>query len=173
MIIYRISFYEKVVRMRSFTSGEYVFVAGHGVGQVLGSEVKSDALYFIVKLISTGAKIQVPSRIDKCLIRPLITHNQVSEIYDFLGERENIKFNRQTWNRRYRDYMAKINTGSLREIAEVLREILLIKIDKKLSYSEKRVLDLCKEMLVKELSITSGTQEEAISGTIDTLFNAQ
>jgi len=102
-----------------------------------------------------------------------VTRTQVDEIYHFLGERENIKFNRQTWNRRYRDYMAKINTGSLREIAEVLREMLLIKVDKKLSFSEKRVLDLCKEMLVKELSITSGAQEEDISGTIDTLFNVQ
>ncbi len=159
--------------MQSFTMGEFVFVAGHGVGQVLGSETRPDAMYFTVKLISTGAKIQVPNRIDKCLIRPLVTRTQVDEIYHFLGERENIKFNRQTWNRRYRDYMAKINTGSLREIAEVLREMLLIKVDKKLSFSEKRVLDLCKEMLVKELSITSGAQEEDISGTIDTLFNVQ
>lgn len=160
--------------MLNFSMGDYVFVAGHGVGQVLESEVKTDhSLYYTVKLITTGAKIQVPCRTDKCLIRPLIGRNQVDEIYSFLSERENIKFNRQTWNRRYRDYMAKINTGSLREIAEVLREMLLLKIAKKLSFSEKRVLDLCKEMLVKELSITSGTQEEDISGTIDTLFIVQ
>ena len=159
--------------MMNFTMGEYVFVAGHGVGQVLGSENKPDAIYYTVKLITTGVKIQVPCRLDKCLIRPLIERSEVNEIYNFLSQRENIKFNRQTWNRRYRDYMAKINTGSLREIAEVLREMLLLKADKKLSFSEKRVLDLCKGMLVKELSITSGTQEEDISGTIDTLFIVQ
>jgi CarD family transcriptional regulator len=168
-----------VVRMQNFSMGEYVFVAGHGVGQVLGEERKiegvttKDVNYFIVKLLSTGAKIQVPQREDKCLIRPLVSKIEVEQIYNFLAVRDNIKFNRQTWNRRYRDYMAKINTGSLREIAEVLREMLLIRADKKLSFSEKRVLDLCKEMLVKELSITSGSQEESVSETIDTLFTAQ
>jgi len=159
--------------MMKFTMGEYVFVAGHGVGQVLHFEEKADVIYYCVKLITTGVKVLVPYKSDKNLIRPLIEKSQVDDIYNFLSQRENIKFNRQTWNRRYRDYMAKINTGSLREIAEVLREMLLLKADKKLSFSEKRVLDLCKEMLVKELSITSGAQEEDISGTIDTLFVIQ
>ena len=165
--------------MNSFSYGEYVFVPGHGVGQVLAIEEKIESLpekkvtYFQVKLVSTGAKVQVPVREGQSVLRSLVNREEVRQVYDFLSQRENIKFNRQTWNRRYRDYMAKINTGLLKEIAEVLREMLLIKVNKKLSFSEKRVLDMCKEMLIKEISITTGNHEDQVSGTIDSIFNAQ
>lgn len=165
--------------MHTYQLGDFVFVAGHGVGQVLSIESK-DATptqkaiqYYVVKLITTGAKIQVPTQDDRSLLRPLVNQIEVENIYNFLAERENIKFNTQTWNRRYRDYMAKINTGMLREIADVLREMLLIKAEKKLSYSEKRVLELCKEMMVKEISISTGTREQSVSDTIETIFQVQ
>lgn len=172
--------YKKVVvLMHNFQLGEFVFVAGHGVGQVLAIETKiassshKELQYYVVKLISTGAKIQVPTHDERAQIRRLADQLEVDNIYNFLADRENIKFNTQTWNRRYRDYMAKINTGMLREIADVLREMLLIKAEKKLSYSEKRVLELCKEMMVKEIALSTGSQEQTVSDTIETIFHVQ
>ena len=157
--------------------GDYVVVPGHGVGQVLTVEEKIEGssekvtTYVEVKLLSSGIKVKVPERQGTSVLRSLVSAEEVSGVYEFLKNHENIKFNKQTWNRRYRDYMAKINTGSLKEIAEVLREMLLIRATKKLSYSEKRVLDLCREMLVQEIALSLGSREQEISGSIDAIFN--
>jgi len=159
----------------NFELGSYVFVAGHGVGQVLSLDTKTlgSAIkeFLQIKLISSDAKILVPVEASQN-IRKIITKDEVIGIYEFLQNRENIKFNKSTWNRRSRDYMEKINTGSLLNIAEVLREILLIQIGKKLSFSEKKVLEMCKDHLVREISISTGHEATQISGQIDSIFSA-
>lgn len=158
----------------NYELGKYVVIPGHGVGQILSMEERvqnnQTILFFQLKLVSTGAKIMFPV-LGKDSVRELVSEEEIQEVYRHLEDHENVQFNRSTWNRRYRDYMVKINSGSLKEIADVMREILLLRAEKKLSYSEKRVLDHCRELLTSEIAISSGNEENAVSNDIDAIFN--
>ena len=76
----------------------------------------------------------------------------------------------QTWNRRYREYMEKIKTGSVFEIAEVLRDLCVLRVTKELSFGERKMLETARGLLVKELAIAKGVGEDKISQEIDAIF---
>src|SRR5690606_33994916 len=100
----------------------------------------------------------------------LISENEIDKVFKLLGDHD-VKVDNSTWNRRHRDYMTKVKTGSLLEIADVLRSLLLLKTSKKLSFGERKMLDQCKELIVKEISISSGNQEIEVSKTVDSFFD--
>ncbi|MGD9103417.1 MAG: CarD family transcriptional regulator, partial [Desulfobacterales bacterium] len=74
------------------------------------------------------------------------------------------------WNRRYREYMDKIKTGSLYDVAEVFRDLFLLKLTKDLSFGERKLYDTAQILLVKELSTAKKTDEETILTEIESLF---
>jgi CarD family transcriptional regulator len=76
----------------------------------------------------------------------------------------------QTWNRRYRDYMEKIKTGSLFDVAEVFRDLYLLKLTKDLSFGERKLYDTAQTLLIKELSTSRQTTEDTILLEIESLF---
>ena len=77
----------------------------------------------------------------------------------------------QTWNRRYREYMEKIKTGSVYEIAEVLRDLFLLKVDKELSFGERKMLDTARGLLLRELSLAKGKGELESQDEVKAIFN--
>src|SRR5271163_4806257 len=86
-----------------------------------------------------------------------------------LGQRK-VEVDTQTWNRRYREYTEKIKTGSPLEIAKVLRDLLVLKSDKELSFGERKMLDTARSLLVKELSIAKAHPEEKIMEELKMIF---
>lgn len=152
--------------------GSYVVCPGHGVGQItnidqkqLGEDTKS---FYIVKIISNGMTIMVPTDNEEG-IRELVKESEVMEVFELL-QNHDVKVDNSTWNRRHREYMTKVKTGSLLEIADVLRSLFLLKTTKKLSFGERKMLDQCKELIVKEIAITTGDAESDIDGKIDSCF---
>ncbi len=155
-----------------FNLGDYVVCPGHGVGQIcsvdtkeLNGEMKS---FYIIKVVSNGMKVMIPVD-SKEGVRALIPSTEISGVFELLEEK-NVKVDMSTWNRRHREYTLKVKTGSLLEIADVLRQLLLLKMTKKLSFGERKMLDQCKELIVKEISLASGTAEGSISEKIDSLY---
>ena len=125
---------------------------------------------YILKVLETGLKIMVPtSNADSVGLRDLITAKQVKEVYSILKSRD-IPRDTQTWNRRYREYMEKIKTGSVFEIAEVLRDLCVLRLTKELSFGERKMLDTARSLLVKELAIAKGVEESKISSEIEAIF---
>ena len=96
----------------------------------------------------------------------------MKEVYNILKSKE-IAVEGQTWNRRYREYMDKIKTGSVFEIAEVLRDLSLLKATKDLSFGERKMLDTARTLLVKELAIAKGTKELKIEQELEKIFGPQ
>ena len=97
---------------------------------------------------------------------------QADEIRAYLQDRSDFTgYSGQNWNRRYRDYMEKIKTGSVQEVAVVLRDLFLLSVDKDLSYGERKMLDTAKNLLVKELSLAQNTEESAVSKSIEAIFS--
>ena len=76
-----------------------------------------------------------------------------------------------TWNRRYREYMDKIKTGSVFEIAEVLRDLYLLRSDKDLSFGERKMLDTARSLLIKELAIAKECDEQDVETDLKKIFN--
>src|SRR4051812_45248243 len=76
----------------------------------------------------------------------------------------------QTWNRRYREYMEKIKTGSVFEIAEVLRDLQRLKGDKELSFGERKMLDTARTLLIKEIAVATKSKEVKIEEKLDRIF---
>ena len=102
-------------------------------------------------------------------LRSIISDQDVTQVYSILKMRD-VKIDQTTWNRRYRDYMEKIKTGSIYEISEVLRDLFLLRHSKDLSFGERKMLDQAKALIVKEISIARRTQEAVVEQEIQEIF---
>jgi CarD family transcriptional regulator len=158
-----------------FEIGSYVVCPGHGVGQVLNMETKTlgdeELTFYVVKIISNGMTVMVPSN-KKDGLRVLVTDGEIIDVFSLLNNHE-VEVDNSTWNRRHRDYLAKVKTGSLMEIADVLRSLFLLKTLKKLSFGERKMMDQCKDLIIKEIAIKTGEEEVSITGKIDSCFDAE
>lgn len=156
-----------------FNLGDNVVCPGHGVGQILSVETKEmgegTKSFYIIKVITNGMKVMIPTD-SKEGVRPLVGNEEILNVFKLLKDHE-VKVDNSTWNRRHREYSLKVKTGSLLEIADVLRQLLLLKVSKKLSFGERKMLDQCKELLVKEIALSSGSPETAVSTQIDSLYS--
>jgi CarD family transcriptional regulator len=157
-----------------FKPGDKAVYPAHGVGEVKAIETReisgNKQTFYILKILDNGMTIMVPTQNVKSVgLREIIGEEQVDEVYEILQERD-ITVDNQTWNRRYREYMDKIKTGSVYEIAEVLRDLSLLKFEKELSFGERKMLDTARSLLVKELSIAQGISEEEVLKEIQKIF---
>jgi CarD family transcriptional regulator len=115
-------------------------------------------------------KIMIPmNKVGSVGLREIIGEKEVRKVYSILREKE-VSVDSTTWNRRYREYMEKIKTGSVFEIAEVLRDLQRLKTDKELSFGERKMLDTARNLLVKELAIAKSHSEEKIMEELRGIF---
>ncbi len=154
--------------------GDMVVYPAQGVAKVEGLEEKvimdTPMRFFVLRVLDSDKKIMVPeNKIGSVDIRHVIGEDEVDEVFDILRER-NVSFDHGTWNRRYRAYVEKIKTGSIFEIAEVLRDLNLIKADKNLSFGERKMLDTARRLLVQELSIAMENSEDEVEQELENLF---
>jgi CarD family transcriptional regulator len=157
-----------------FKPGDKAVYPAHGVGEVKAIETReisgNKQTFYILRILDNGMTIMVPTQNVKSVgLREIIGEDQVEEVYEILQERD-ITVDNQTWNRRYREYMDKIKSGSVYEIAEVLRDLSLLKFEKELSFGERKMLDTARTLLVKELAIAQGLGEEEILKEIQKIF---
>ncbi len=158
-----------------FAVGDMAVYPAHGVGLIKAIEQQAiggiDQAFYVLKILDNDMTIMIPTATcDNVGLRPIIGKEQVKDVLEILKERD-IQISSQTWNRRYRDYMEKIKTGSIFEVAVVLRDLYLLRIDKDLSYGERKMLDTAKSLLVKELSLARKVDEEKVEKQIEKLFN--
>jgi len=159
-----------------FKVGDVAVYPAHGVGKVHSIEEReiagSTQKFYILKILDSGMTIMVPtSNVRNVGLREVIQEGEVEAVYSILRERD-ISINEQTWNRRYREYMDKIKTGSVYEIAEVLRDLMLLRYEKELSFGERKMLDTARSLIIKELAIAQDEEEENVADDIDKIFEA-
>lgn len=156
--------------------GDMVVYPAQGVARVEGLEEKTigdiPMKFFVLRVLDSDKKIMVPeNKIGTVDIRHVISEEEVDEVFDILRDR-NVSFDHGTWNRRYRAYIEKIKTGSIFEIAEVLRDLNLIKNDKNLSFGERKMLDTARRLLIQELTVAMGSSEEEVERELESVFAA-
>lgn len=159
-----------------FEVGDKAVYPAQGVAEVVGIDTKeimdTKHTFYVLRVLDSDKKIMIPvDKVENVGLRQIMNDKEIDEVYDILRER-NVDLNTQTWNRRYRAYVEKIQTGSPFEIAEVLRDLNLLKFQKQLSFGEKKMLDTAKRLLVQELAIARDAEEDAVSEELDHLFTA-
>jgi len=157
-----------------FKVGDKAVYPAQGVAEVVSIDEKDIAgtrqRFYVLRILDTDRRIMVPvSNANAVGLRQVISEQEIREIFDILKERT-IGFDTQTWNRRYREYTEKIKTGSILEIAKVLRDLFVLKGDKELSFGERKMLDTARNLLVKELSIARSHSEEKIMEELRHIF---
>ncbi len=159
----------------SFRIGDKAVYPAHGVGEVMGIE-KREILgekqdVYVLKILDNNMKIMIPTgKVNSVGLRGVIPKAKVKDVFKVLKEK-GIAVKSQTWNRRYREYMEKIKTGSIFDIAEVLRDLYLLKFDKDLSFGERKMLDTARNLLIKEISIAKNVRENVIEKELEKIFN--
>lgn len=154
--------------------GDKVVYPAHGVGIIERMEKKeiSGAVmsFYILRILDSDMTIMIPtSNIENVGLREIISKDKVKKVYNILKKKD-APIDTQTWNRRYREYMEKIKTGSAFEIAEVLRDLNLLKSDKILSFGERKMLDTARLLLIKELALAKGVSETQIEEDLKNFF---
>ncbi len=157
-----------------FHIGDKAVYPGHGVGVIEAIETKrisgKEQSFYILRFVDNGMTIMVPQdNVESAGLRTVIRKIDVRKVIEILKDRD-VTLDNQTWNRRYREYMEKINKGSIYEIAEVLRDLYILKTEKELSFGEKKIMDMAKNLLVKELAIAKDVKESEILKEIRAIF---
>jgi CarD family transcriptional regulator len=161
-----------------FKIGDLAVYPAHGVGiieRIENREISGcQEDFFVMRILENNMIIMIPSSNTKNVgLRELIDQTEVSKVFSILKNRDMYVDDSQTWNRRYRDYMDKIKSGSVFEVAEVYRDLSTIKQDKELSFGERKMLDTARSLLVKEISLAKNMKEEDVERDIQSNLFAQ
>ena len=158
-----------------FKIGDYAVCPGHGVGLICEVEERevagNNSSFYVLKIMANGMTVMVPTGSEDG-IRSLVGESEIDEVFELLNNHD-VKVDNSTWNRRYREYMHKIKTGSLLEIADVLRSLFLLKNMKSLSFGEKKMLESCKNLIAQEISLANGENTKDIQSKIEAHFMAK
>lgn len=158
-----------------FAEGDMAVYPAHGVGVIEAIENQTiagvDQPFYVMKILDNAMKIMIPTASSANVgLRAIISKKEVDDVIAILRDRD-AEIGSQTWNRRYREYMEKIKTGSIHEVAAVLRDLYLLSVDKDLSYGERKMMDTAKSLLVTEISLARKVDESKIESMIEDLFN--
>ena len=149
----------------SFQIGDKVVYPNHGVGiieqissRTIGPKVEK---FYLLHIKSSSLKVMVPfENVESVGLRRVVRNGEVQKILDFLtdGKCEN----HADWKYRYKENCDKMRTGSLLEVAGVLKGLLLLNQNKPLSFREKKMLERARYLLVSELAMAKNCEEEHI-----------
>jgi len=166
---------DSVLSKKEFSKGDLAVYPAHGVGyieSIESKEINGDTLnFYMMKIVENGMVIMIPTaNVESVGLREVIPETEVPEVYKVMQAKAQGADN-QTWNRRYREYMDKIKTGSIYDVAEVFRDLFQLKIEKDLSFGERKLLDTAQNLLVQELSTAKDIDEKEMMQEIENLFN--
>ena len=157
-----------------FKIGDLAVYPAHGVGIIEKIEAQEisgcQQDFYVMRILDNDMIIMIPTtNVNNVGLRDIIGQTEVPKLYSILKKRD-VAIDNQTWNRRYREYMEKIKTGSAFEVAEVYRDLLMLKLEKDLSFGERKMLDTARNLLVKEISLARNVGEDQVEEDLDKIF---
>ena len=152
-----------------FKIGDKVVYPNHGVGVV--EQISYGVLngrterYFMIRIISSGLRVMVPSSNALAVgLRSVIRSNDTTKVLGFL---EKGKLNsHHDWKHRFKENSERMRTGSLLEVAVVLKSLVSLSRSKPLSFREKKMLERAKFLLVSELATARNTSAENVEESL-------
>jgi len=152
-----------------FKLGEKVVYPNHGVGIIeqisYGYLNGKSERYYMLRILSSGLKVMVPhSNAESVGLRPIIRTTQASEVLSFLEKGRSSSHH--DWKHRFKENSDRMRTGSLMEVAAVLKGLVALSRTKPLSFREKKMLERAKYLLVSELATVRNTSEQAVEANL-------
>jgi CarD family transcriptional regulator len=158
---------KKVVTQRQgFKANEFVVYPAHGVGQILAIEEQEIAgaklELFVINFIKDKMTLRVPTaKVANVGMRKLSDPVLVKKALETLKGRARVK--RTMWSRRAQEYEAKINSGDIVAIAEVVRDLYRSESQPEQSYSERQLYEAALDRLSREIAVVQhSTETEAV-----------
>ena len=153
-----------------FNIGDKVAYPMHGAGLIENIETKQilgeTCDYYIVRIKQGNLLVMVPvNGAEDNGLRYIMDKKKLNTVYKILAA-ESTPMD-DNWNRRNRDNMDKLKTGDLSEVAEVIRNLVRVDREKKLSTGEKKLLSNAKQILASEMMMIMGMDEAAALRKID------
>jgi len=160
----------------SFKPGDHIVYPAHGVGRVLGVEKQTmagmDLEVFVISFEQDKMTLRVPTgKAKSCGMRPLASSAVVSDAMKTLQGRARIK--RTMWSRRAQEYEAKINSGDLVSIAEVVRDLHRASDQPEQSYSERQLYENALDRMARELAAVEKIDRDEAMGKLSTSLAAK
>jgi CarD family transcriptional regulator len=157
---------KKTTQRQGFKTGEFIVYPAHGVGQIVTIEEQEVAgarlELFVINFVKDKMTLRVPtSKVASVGMRKLAETAMVKRALDTLKGRARIK--RTMWSRRAQEYEAKINSGDIVAIAEVVRDLFRSESQPEQSYSERQLYEAALDRLSREVAAVQRlTETEAI-----------
>ncbi len=157
-----------------FKVGDLAVYPGQGVGIIESLEKKNvdgmDKTFYVMKMLKSDVKVIVPVEMAESIgMRVIISQELVPKVYEIFKKKTS-QLENGGWNKRYREFSEKIKTGSIFEIAEVMRDLLLLKQKKGLSFREMRMLEFVRNLVINEISLATKREERDIEEKIKAFF---
>jgi CarD family transcriptional regulator len=149
----------------NFHIGDKVVYPNHGVGiieqissRTIGESVEN---FYLLKIKSSSLKVMVPfHNVLTVGLRRVVKNGEIQKIVDFLED--GACDNNTDWKYRFKENSERMRTGSLLEVANVLKALLVLNQSKALSFREKKMLERARYLLVSELAMAKNCEEPLV-----------
>ncbi len=149
----------------SFHIGDKVVYPNHGVGiieqissRTIGATVEK---FYLLKIKSSSLKVMVPfHNVNTVGLRRVVKNGEIQKIVDYLTD--GVCDSNTDWKYRFKENSERMRTGSLLEVAAVLKSLLMLNTSKPLSFREKKMLERARYLLVSELAMAKNCDEPVI-----------
>jgi CarD family transcriptional regulator len=149
----------------SFHIGDKVVYPNHGVGVIeqissrtIGATVEK---FYLLKIKASSLKVMVPfHNVAMVGLRRVVKNGEIQKIVDYLTDGE--CDNNTDWKYRFKENSERMRTGSLLEVAAVLKSLLVLNASKPLSFREKKMLERARYLLVSELAMAKNCDEPVV-----------
>lgn len=164
-----------MAKQAKFQTGDYVVYPAHGLGQVTDIETRTVAGFELEMLVIEFEKEKMTLRIPLAKVaaaglRGLSSKKDMADALKTLKGKVRIK--RTMWSRRAQEYEAKINSGSLVQVAEVVRDLYRNSEQPDQSYSERQIYQAALERLTRELAAVDRIDEEKAQEKLEAILSA-
>ena len=152
-----------------FNIGDKVVYPMHGAGIIEGIEEREilgeKRKYFVMRMPIGDVKVMVPlANMNEVGVREVIKYSDFDKVIAVLkGDKT---FMSENWNKRYRENMDRIKSGDIFELAEVVRNLLMLDNEKGLSTGERKMFNSAKQMLLSEMALVSGLEVDEVDDLI-------
>ncbi len=164
-----------MAKQARFQTGDYVVYPAHGLGQVTDIETRTVAGFELEMLVIEFEKEKMTLRIPLAKVaaaglRGLSSKKDMTDALKTL--RGKVRIKRTMWSRRAQEYEAKINSGSLVQVAEVVRDLYRNSEQPDQSYSERQIYQAALERLTRELAAVDRIDEEKAQEKLEAILSA-
>ena len=158
----------------TFNPGDKVIYGACGVAEVTGIEHHevggTRQAFYALRVIENGARVLIPlARAEKVGLRPVVNAEEVQQLYKVLSS--GVEASEEKWHWRYQDHGARLSSGTIFEVAGVLRDLYALKVGKALSMTERKMLSKAQGRVITELAVATDRDVVDVEADFRRIFN--